>query len=72
MIYFLEIVIVDIKILWFIHNRPIVHDKIFMIKLISNWWRGWSANESSHAVTSNEESHMAASEEKRPIWKVFY
>ena len=26
---------------------------------------------SSHAVTSNEESHMAALEEKRPIWKVF-
>ena len=26
---------------------------------------------SSHAVTLNEESHMAASKEKRPIWKVF-
>ena len=26
---------------------------------------------SSHAITSNEESHMAVSEEKRPIWKVF-
>ena len=26
---------------------------------------------SNHAVTSNEESHMAASEEKRLIWKVF-
>ena len=36
---------VDIKILWWIHNRPIVHDKIFAIKLISNWWRGQTANE---------------------------
>ena len=36
---------VDIKILWWIHNRLIVHDKIFVIKLISNWWRGQSANE---------------------------
>ena len=36
---------VDIKILWWIHNRPIVHGKIFAIKLISNWWRGQSANE---------------------------
>ena len=36
---------VDIKILWWINNCPIVHDKIFVIKLISNWWRGWSANE---------------------------
>ena len=26
---------------------------------------------SSYAVTSNEESHMAVSEEKRPIWKDF-
>ena len=26
---------------------------------------------SSHVATSNEESHMAALEEKRPIWKVF-
>ena len=26
---------------------------------------------SSHVATSNEESHMAVSEEKRPIWKVF-
>ena len=38
-------VFVDIKILWWIHNRPIVHDKIFVIKLISNWWCGWFANE---------------------------
>ena len=36
---------VDIKILWWIHNRSIVHDKIFVIKLISNRWRGWLANE---------------------------
>ena len=36
---------VDIKILWWIHNRPIVHGKIFVIKLISNWWRGRLANE---------------------------
>ena len=36
---------VDIKILWWIRNRPIVHDKIFTIKLISNWWRERSANE---------------------------
>ena len=36
---------VDIEILWCIHNRLIVHDKIFVIKLISNWWREWSANE---------------------------
>ena len=36
---------VDIKILWWIHNRLIVHDKIFAIKLISNWWRGQSTNE---------------------------
>ena len=36
---------VDIKILWWIHNRLIVHDKIFAIKLISNWWRGQTANE---------------------------
>ena len=36
---------VDIKILWWIHNRPIVHGKIFAIKLIFNWWRGQSANE---------------------------
>ena len=28
--------IVDIKILWWIHNCQIVHDKIFAIKLISN------------------------------------
>ena len=40
-----EIVSVDIKSLWWIHNRPIIHDKIFMIKLISNWWRGRLANE---------------------------
>ena len=39
------LVVVDIKILWWIHNRPIVHDKIFVIKLISIWWRGQSANE---------------------------
>ena len=38
-------VFVDIKILWWIYNRPIVHGKIFAIKLISNWWRGQSANE---------------------------
>ena len=36
---------VDIKILWWIHNRPIVHEKTFAIKLISNWWRGQSTNE---------------------------
>ena len=36
---------VEIKILWWIRNRPIVHDKIFVIKLIFNWWRGWSTNE---------------------------
>ena len=36
---------VDIKILWWIHNRSIVYNKIFVIKLISNWWRGWSVNE---------------------------
>ena len=36
---------VDIKILWCIHNRLIVHDKIFVIKLIPNWWRGRSSNE---------------------------
>ena len=36
---------VDIKILWWIHNCLIVHDKIFAIKLISNWWRGQSTNE---------------------------
>ena len=36
---------VDIKILWCIHNCPIVYDKIFVIKLISNWWRGRLANE---------------------------
>ena len=36
---------VDIEILWWIHNRLIVHGKIFAIKLISNRWRGQSANE---------------------------
>ena len=38
-------VFVDIKISWCTHNYPIVHDKIFVIKLIFNWWGGRSANE---------------------------
>ena len=36
---------VDIKILWWIYNRPIVYGKIFAIKLISKWWCGQSTNE---------------------------
>ena len=36
---------IDIKILWCIYNRPIIHNQIFVIKLISNWWCKWSANE---------------------------
>ena len=55
---------VDIKILWWIHNRPIVHGKIFAIKLsliddVDN-----QQMKSSHMAKSNEESHMATSEEK--------
>ena len=52
---------VDIKILWWIHNRPIILDKIFVIKLIS---MDDQQMKSSHVAKSNEESHMATSEEK--------
>ena len=53
---------VDIEILWWIHNCPIVHGKIFAIKLIDDVDN--QQMKSSHMTKSNEESHMIASEEK--------